>query len=223
MKCAEVRKHLNQLVEERDTDQLSPQLHRHLKECVACREEFQSVRETIRLLATMPRVAPGPGFSAGWRSRIRKQVPAKAATGSFFAFLRQPSLWPVLGAILVVTVSLSFYKMVYTNRQPVPLVSQSGNVAQPEAAKQKRIVPDTFSLSAATYQLKIEQVGPKSKEIQKIIRNFTNSHEGGYALSYREQRDNLMIFNGLTRIEARKLQKKLEQAGAVVSMTLESK
>jgi hypothetical protein len=223
MKCAEVRKHLNQLVEERDTDQLSPQIHRHLKECVACREEFQSARETIRLLATMPRVSPGPEFSAGWRSRIRKQIPAKAATGSFFACLRQPSLWPVLGAILLVIVSLSSYKMIYTNRQPVPLVSQSGNAVQPETAKQKRTASDTLSLSAATYQLKIEQVGPKNKEIQKIIRNFTNSHEGGYALSYREQRDNLMVFNGLTSTEALELQKKLEQAGAVVSIIIESK
>jgi hypothetical protein len=227
MNCAEVRKHLNQLVEERDTDQLSPQLHRHLKECAACRGEFQSVRETVRLLATMPRVAPGPDFSAGWRSRIRLQAPAQAGGGSCFAFLGRSSLRPVLGGILAVTISLSFYKMIYTNRRPAPLAVRTGNAGQPEVAALKRTVPDTFSLAAtdaaATYQLQIERVGPKSQEIQKIIRNFTNSHEGGYALSYREQRDNLMVFNGLTRTEARELQKKLEQAGAVVTLTLESK
>lgn len=214
MNCTEVKKQMDSLVEKQQnpTREL-PLVQEHLQECAVCREELQNVTESIHLLAQMPRITPDPEFSAAWKSRIRNESVKQSSPKSFLAFLTLPALRPVLGVAMAVVIGL----LVYTG------MSKSSNpqVAKEVPLQERTLVAQEQSIGAGTYDLKIMEVGLKSKEVQKLIRNFRNSHEGGVALMMREQQEDWSVVTGLTKQEAEQLQRKLEQAGAKVKVVAE--
>ncbi|HEY8463477.1 MAG TPA: hypothetical protein VIM29_05550 [Bacillota bacterium] len=206
MRCSGKKDNGERLVEKSETAQLDPILQEHLAECAAGREQLQ-VSDCIRLLGQMPRVTPDAAFSAAWKKRLHQEAARQASPLTLTAFLNRVSWRPVLGTAMLVAVSLAGYAMFYS---------------KPVAPLKKTVTGQVLGRTAATevvlYELKIVEFGPKSKEVQKLIRNYRSSHEGGVALMLRQQREDWSVLSGLTLAEVKKLQRKLEAIGAKVEV-----
>lgn len=215
MNCMEVKKQMDSLVEKPNLSAELPGVQEHLQQCAVCREELQNATESIHLLAQMPRITPEAEFTAAWKSRIRSESAKQSSSKSFLAFLTMPALRPVLGTAMVVVIGLGVYTAVTKTPQSAKVVPL-GNQVQNRA-----MVALGQDAATVTYELQIMEVGLKGKEVQKLIRNFRNSHEGGVALMTREPEQDGSVVTGLSKQEAEQLRRKLEQAGAKVKVVAE--
>jgi ribosomal protein L7/L12 len=218
MNCVEVQKCLDELMTHRDLSRLSPQALEHLQECVACRAKMQTVKATIQLLTHMPQVDPKPGFSAAWQKQIRQVAGARPKWKSFFDFMYYPSIRPVLGAVVLVAVSLMVYQFFY---------SAAGTKYQPAKAASVRklaLAVDLKAEAAVTkefYKLKITTMGSQSREVRQLIQNYRRSGVGDVTRNFQKSSPNSSVLNGLKRDEAQTLQKKLERIGVTVEIAPE--
>jgi hypothetical protein len=220
MNCVEVQKGLDRLIAHRDSSQFSPQMMEHLKECAVCRAKMQAAKETVQLLTHMPQVPPHPEFSVAWQKKIRQVAGAKFKWKSYFAFLNYPSIRPVMGAVLLVSVSLTVYRFFYsavrTNYPLAKAVSLHKPQRQGPAVEGKLVRTAKVN---ASYQLKIIAMGSKVGQVRQLIRNYRSVGSG--ALMLGRQLKTASVLNGLKRSEAQKLQKKLERVGAIVEIAPE--
>lgn len=217
MNCMEVKKQMDSLVERPNLSAELPGVQEHLQQCAVCREELQNATESIHLLAQMPRITPEAEFTAAWKSRIRSESAKQSSSKSFLAFLTMPALRPVLGTAMVVVIGLGVYTaFTQTHNPQLAKETPLGNQVQNRA-----MVALGQDAATGTYELQIMEVGLKGKEVQKLIRNFRNSHEGGVALMTREPEQDGSVVTGLSKQEAEQLRRKLEQAGAKVKVVAE--
>jgi hypothetical protein len=222
MNCDEVQKCLDQLMAHRDTGQLSPQALEHLKECAACRAKMQVAKETIQLLTHMPRITPKPEFSGAWQKQIRQAVGARPKWKSFFDFMHYSSIRPVLGAVILVTVSSMVYQFFYSAAGTNYRLAK----AAPLHKQEQTALPADFkvvkvAVAKESYELKIIAMGAKSREVRQLIQNYRLSRAVGVAPNLRQPRKTGSVLNGLKRDEAQALQKELERVGAIVKIAPE--
>lgn len=203
MNCDQIRE---QLLDWDNVNPLAAEVEAHLKTCKQCREEAYEIREAANLLLDLPEVNPCPQFSAAWRNRVREEamktekVPQPFLKTVAFMIAGFRPVMAVGMAFLVLTVGLTVYfKAGY----------------QPQSNNQATIA------ATGSYQIKIIQMGPRSKQVQKVIRNFRSTHGGGIVYSLKDKNEDWAVFEKLNPDDARELLKALENAGAKVEVKRE--
>lgn len=212
MNCKKVRE---TLLDWDNLTSLSNELNEHLKICPECRQEYGIIRDTAAVLADLPEIKPSREFSSAWKKRICEETSKSSITANpviqsdkFKPFLRRflvlGGFRPVfagLAAVVILAVGL----MVYVNVSNQASPGKSSNVIA----------------ASGSYQIKIIQMGSRSKEVQKVIRNFRSANEGGIVFTHREGNEDWGVFKKLNSTHARNLLRDLENAGAVVKVNRE--
>lgn len=209
MNCNQTQKYLNALEFTGENPKLPPDILGHLDWCSDCREEYRLFREAQELFVDLTPVEPVPSFGAAWRNRLHEVQSAEEKTKDkpyrFNLSFGWPRLVPVFGlAVLIAVVGFSFANHWWG--APV----NPGNHGAGYAAQ-----------ASGTYRLKIMSVGSQSKLVQRVIRDFRSSYEGGAAYTYRDPVQDLTAFQGLTLKQAQTLKLNLERAGASVKLSQE--
>ncbi|HOJ77201.1 MAG TPA: hypothetical protein PLZ08_04115 [Bacillota bacterium] len=204
MNCKQVQKAIAQLDQD---DSISLTMQEHLDHCSDCQAVYEEFSRVSSCLSQLPKIEPTAEFSAAWKDRLRQEAlkPTKTKQG-FWSLITTPIMKPAyamtLAAIFAVLITGIFITKINNfNQDP-------GNVAlQLE--------------EGATYELKIVDVGPRNKYVQKVIRNFRSVSEGGIVFSQREGAEDWAVFKGLTPEQLQGLKHDLEYVGAKVEIKKE--
>ena len=99
MTCKEVREYML------DAAQGSPvaELDDHLKSCVSCARELESMRQTIALLDEWEAPEPSPYFDSRLRTRIRE---AAVEPRSWLEWMRKPAIAFALAVLMLASITI---------------------------------------------------------------------------------------------------------------------
>ncbi len=215
MNCDLIRKNLGEYLDGEVSSTLQIEIKDHLKNCATCCAEHEELFQMHDILQLEP-VTPPAGFGGAWRERIRNEASVKeeVATNNVVSlsnktkkalkWYQQVPTWAAAAVILVVGVFFGLKQSLWQTSGADELSYSASQVDE-----------------GATYQLKILMVGTRSKEVQKILRDFSSSHEGGMAFTLRVQQKETAVFPGLALDEAKMLQEQLTKAGAKVKIIQE--
>jgi len=213
MNCELTKKNLEEYLDGEVSSTIQTGIKEHLNSCANCQADYEELRQMLDILKFEP-VAPPTSFGEAWRERIRNEAPisnvvdlsSKQIKAS--KWYQKVPTWAAAAVILVcVGTFLGLNQSIWqTKESKSPLMYTS---IQSEDAYED------------TYQLRIVMVGKQSKQVQKIIRDFSSSHEGGAAFTLRAQKEETSTFRGLTSDEVKTLEEKLIKAGAKVKISKE--
>ena len=123
----------------------------HLKACAACREAFESLRQTKRLLASAPRRAMPPDLVAAIEQRL---AGARLSLAWLPRWFQQPRIWAPAGALALATLLMSIWVHVL-DRDPDQYVPLEPLLAAHSRYSAESLVPEdnlvASSYSALTY------------------------------------------------------------------------
>lgn len=212
MKCSVIKKYLIQ--EWEPLHEIYPEVREHLKNCPSCFEIHYQIGQALEMLK-LPNVVPTPEFSAAWRNRIREEA-AKSETVSLKKRYRAFCLKPVYYMIVIAAViGIGWFGLHYDKRQPESEISKITAIKAQQSAALKKMasVPDV------SYQLRVVAIGPKSNEVQRVIRNFRRSHENDIVFSAPKEDQEWTTLKKLSFQAADALRTELERLGAKVELT----
>jgi len=147
MKCELVRNRLSEFIDDALSNEIKTIIEAHLKECEACRQELDALRQVSATLKGLDRVnAPGD-FLKKFHRRIDKRKSVDEFLRDLFA---KPHVGIPVGIISVIIVALFIAKLIdlplpfTSNKQPVQLAKVKKQTVLPE---EKEIVgaPETVS------------------------------------------------------------------------------
>jgi hypothetical protein len=206
MKCQQVREYLEELIDEALPLSVRSEVEKHLTGCGECRAELSELEEIREMISGVARVEPPADFSTAWRQRLDREATLKELDKRKVKSIFSNYRWiPALAAAAVIVVCFGFAFHI----GGLGTTSQSGQPPVAVSEKVDKAVGEQF-------ELRISKVGENSKLVQKVLRNFKSSHEGGVTLAYHPQEAEMNVLQGLTWQEANELRKELKKAGAEV-------
>lgn len=212
MRCSAVNKYLS--TEWEPSIVLDADVQKHLAGCPSCRAEQVQIEGAFALLNSMPQVTPTAEFQTGWRSRIREEA-TKTEVVPERRFLWKPWLKPAYSLaflFIAVVAVIGYQNSVHVQENPQlaaknPAVSQEQTMALRSAAE-----------DSVLYELKLVEAGPRSRDVQRVIRNFRSSHEEGIVFSHKAKNEEWTSFTNLSFEAANRLREELENLGARVEV-----
>jgi len=214
MKCTAVYKYLTTQWE--PSVVLNEEIQNHLAGCTSCREEKARIEGAFALLNSMPQVEPTAEFQAGWRRRIREEA-VKAETVPEKRFDWKFWLKPACSLAVLIIAAVAAVSYQSSVRSPQDKVS---HLAAPYSAESSEhaVALRSVAEDKVLYELTLIDAGPKSRDVQRVIRNFRSSSEEGIVFSHKAENEEWTTFTDLTFEAAERLRKELERLGARVEV-----
>lgn len=215
MKCSAVYKYLT--TEWEPSIEPGADLQKHLAGCPSCRAEQARIESAFAVLNSMPQVAPTAEFQNGWRSRIREEA-ARAAAVPERRPVWKPWLKPAYSLaflIIAVVAVIGYQNSVHAPQNEAPQIAAKRPTVSQEATMAMRSAVEDNVL----YELKLVEAGPRSRDVQRVIRNFRSSHEEGIVFSHKAENEEWTSFTDLSFEAANRLRQELENLGARVEVT----
>jgi len=220
MKCSTVYKYLT--TEWEPSVALDEEVQNHLAGCSLCRAEQTQIEGAFTLLSSMPQVEPTAEFRAGWRNRVREEA-AKATVVPEKRLKWNSWLKPAYSLaflFIAVVAVIGYQNSVHAPKNEALHMAEKGPAVSQEQTMVLRsaAVDVTDTADTALYELKLVEVGTRSRDVQRFIRNFRSSHEEGIVFSHKAKNEEWTLFRDLSFEDAERLRKELEGLGARVEV-----
>jgi hypothetical protein len=98
MNCQEVRENLIEMLTEGQAD---PSVTAHVRECSACTEELESLRETMALMDEWEVPEPSPYFLTRLQAHVKEEREKSPARTSIFGWMRRPAMAVSMATVLL--------------------------------------------------------------------------------------------------------------------------
>jgi hypothetical protein len=104
MNCKDVRENLIELLAETSPvagHRAEPAVAEHVRQCAACAQELESLRETMALLDEWKAPEPSPYFLTRLGAHVREEQAKAPARSGVFSWMRRPAMALSLATVLV--------------------------------------------------------------------------------------------------------------------------
>jgi anti-sigma factor RsiW len=101
MKCSKIKKRLTAYLDGELSDEEQQVISEHVKSCVSCQQELESLKIVSRTLADLDDVEVTPYFRIHLKTRLRDEKTGDGKTFSFLEWIRRATI-PVAAAALFI-------------------------------------------------------------------------------------------------------------------------
>jgi hypothetical protein len=98
MNCQEVRENLIEMLTEGPAD---PSVIAHVRDCSACTQELQALRETMALMDEWETPEPSPYFLTRLRAQVKEEREKAPARAGIFNWMRRPAMAMSMATVLL--------------------------------------------------------------------------------------------------------------------------
>jgi len=104
MECSQVKKRLSAFLDNEVTEEEKPQISEHLKSCIQCTKELESLAQVSEFLDVMEKVEVAPYFIVRLKQRIRDEKSKRIIRLPFFGSIKRVVVPVGLAALFIISI-----------------------------------------------------------------------------------------------------------------------